>query len=318
MLGVAACGASKEEPGATGEPTGTGAGGGSGGAGGQGAGGGNEGGGAACVPQLEGDTLRLAVGDTIAPGEERTLCLRWTTPEPLDISGFVGTLGAVGHHALLLSQSPTAPDGVAPCSEAEIMDAQQNGVFQMLAGVSYESDGVSYDFPSVPVQVGLHVPAGTQLIFDAHFLNTGASDQAGCATLDLRRGKPVVARLAFRTVLPPEQYGLVVPAHGSTDVSYEQVAGERFRVVAASSHMHEGGTHFRMSVKETDQTLYETTAWAEPQPTIFSAQKIVIEPEQTLKLDCSFQNPLSTDMRFPEQMCVGGMYTLPCTLPGAC
>lgn len=291
--------------------------GGSGGAG-PGGSGGSGGGAAACEPRFEGDTLHLAVGATLAPGEERTLCLRWTTPEPLDITGFVGTLGPAGHHSLLLAQSPTAPDGVAPCSEPEIMDAQANGDFQMLAGVSYESDGVPYDFPAVPVQVGLRVPAGTQLVFDGHFLNAGGGAAAACATLDLRRGAPVVAPLTFRTVLPVEQYGLVVPAHGTADVTYEEPAGGHFRVVAASSHMHQGGAHFRMSVKETGQTLYETTQWAEPQPALYDTQLIVIEDAQTLQLDCSFENAGDADQRFPDQMCVGGMYTLPCSLPGAC
>lgn len=309
---AAACGDDAAgDPGGSGDP---------GGAGGAGGGAGGTGGGAAeaCAPRFDGDTLHLAVGDTIAPGEERTLCLRWTTPEAIDISGFVGALGPAGHHALLLGQSPAAPDGVAPCSEAEIMDAQVNGDFQMLAGVSYESSGVAYDFPSSPVQVGLHVPAGTQLVFDGHFLNTGDADAAACATLDLQRGAPVVAQLAFRTVLPVEQYGLAVPAHGSVDVSYEQPAGSRFRVVAASSHMHQGGTHFRMSVKETGQTLYETTAWAEPQPILYDTQKIVVEEAQTFLLECSFDNPGDADQAFPDQMCVGGMYTLSCALPGAC
>jgi hypothetical protein len=188
----------------------------------------------------------------------------------------------------------------------------------MLAGVSYESDGVSYDFPATPVQVGLRVPAGTQLVFDGHFLNAGAADAAACATLDLRRGAPVVAPLTFRTVLPVEQYGLVVPAQGTADASYEEPAGGRFRVVAASSHMHQGGTHFRMSVKETDQTLYETTQWAEPQPAIYDTQLIVIEDTQTIQLDCSFENAGSADQHFPDQMCVGGIYTLSCSSPGAC
>ena len=120
--------------------------------------------------------------------------------------------------------------------EPELMDAPKNGSFQMLAGVSYESDGVKYDFPSSPVQVGLFVPAGTQLIFDAHFLNPSADPVDGCASIDLFRGKPVVAKLEFRTVLPVEQYGLVIPAASSIDATYEEPSGGAFRVAAASSH----------------------------------------------------------------------------------
>jgi hypothetical protein len=232
----------------------------------------------------------------------------------------VGTLGpALGHHALLMAQQdPTEPDGVGPCSEAELMDAQQNGGFSLLAGVSYESDGVPYDFPSQPVQVGLFVPAGSQIILDAHFLNATSAEASGCASIDLHRGKNVVAKLQFRTVLPETQYGLVVPAQDTADVTYEEPAGGAYRVAAASSHMHQGGTHFRMSIKETGQVLHETTEWAEPQPTVLDAQKIVLGANQTLLLECSFENASAQDQHFPDQMCVGGMYLLSCALPGAC
>jgi hypothetical protein len=245
--------------------------------------------------------------------------LRHTVTDTLDITGFQGNMGPLGHHTLLLSVGqPSEPDGLAPCSEPEIMDAQVQGDFAMLAGVSYETDGLRYDFPSSPVQVGLRVPAGSQLIFDAHFLNTTGNAGDACARIELSRGKPVVAALEFRTILPEEQYGLSVPAMDSISVSYDQPAGARYRVAAASSHMHAGGTHFRMSVVETGQTLFETTDWAEPQPAIYDTQKIVVEAEQTIRLECSFENPTSAVQSFPQQMCVGGMYTLACTLPGAC
>ncbi|MFT3773649.1 MAG: hypothetical protein QM820_50385 [Minicystis sp.] len=281
--------------------------------------GGSGGAAASCQPSFDGNTLHLAAGASLAPGEDTTVCLRWTAPEDIDVSGLVGTLSAAGHHALLIGRTgSTDPDGLAPCSEAELMDAQTKGDFQMLAGVSYESSGVHYTFPAAPVQIGLRVAKGTQLIFDAHFLNAGGAPTDGCATLDLDRGKPVVVPLLFRTVLPVEQYGLQVPAHGSIDVAYDEPAGDSYRIAAASSHMHAGGTHFRMSIKETDQTLYETTHWADPQPKLFDTQKIVIDKTQTFHLECSFQNDGATPQHFPAQMCVGGMYLLSCAFPGAC
>ncbi|MEZ4300817.1 MAG: hypothetical protein R3B70_38140 [Polyangiaceae bacterium] len=317
-LFLLACGPSSTDTtsGGSGGAGATGGGGGAGATGGSGGAGGAE----ACAPSFDEATLHLAAGTTLTPGQERSICLRWTAPEDISISGFQGTLGpALGHHALLMAQeSPTAPDGLAPCSEAELMDAPKNGGFSLLAGVSYESDGVAYDFPSAPVQIGLFVPKGTQLIWDAHFLNTGNETKDGCAAIDLQRGKPVVAKLQFRTVLPVEQYGLVVPAHGEVSVSYEEPTGGAYRVAAASSHMHQGGTFFRMSVKETGKVLHESTQWAEPQPTLFDKEKVVLEDGQTLLLECTFENPGDADQKFPAQMCVGGMYLLSCSLPGAC
>lgn len=274
---------------------------------------------AACVPAFTADKIHLAVSADLLPGDEKVMCLRWTTTEDLDISSLVGTLGPAGHHALLVSRAtPTEADGVGPCSEAEIMDAQTKGDFQLLAGVSYESDGVKYAFPSVPVQIGLHVPKGSQLVFDAHFLDTGAGSVSACATMDLDRGKPVIAKLLFRTVLPKEEYALSVPAHGKIDVSYAEPTGGKYRIAAASSHMHEGGTHFKMSVKETGQLLFETTTWSEPKPALFDVQKIVVDETQSFQLDCSFDNQSGSDQHFPDQMCVGGMYLLSCAFPGAC
>jgi hypothetical protein len=292
---------------------------GQGGAGEGGAGGGM---GAACEPTFSPEVVRLASGTKLAPGEEKTMCLRWTTPEDIDITSFQGTLGpAAGHHALLLAfanPSPAEPDGLAPCSEAAFMDAQSGASFQMLAGVSYESDGEKVSFPSSPVQIGLSVPAGTQLVFDAHFLNPSLDEAFGCASIDLFRGKPVVAKLEFRTVLPVEQYGLSVPAHGAIDVMYEEPAGGAFRVAAASSHMHAGGTHFRMSIQPSDETLYETTVWAEPKPKTFEATKVLLKETDMLRIECSFENPGSSPQLFPDQMCAGGLYLLSCALPGAC
>lgn len=281
------------------------------GAGGSGGGGGNGGGGEinACEPSFDNDTIHLAVGGPIATGAEGSLCLRWTAPEAIDISGYRGTLGPAGHHALLLSRSePTEPDGTGPCSEAEIMDTSKLGAFQILAAVSYESSGEQFDFPSTPVQVGLHVPAGSQLVFDGHFLNASADEIDACATLDLNRGKPAGLKLTFRPVLPEEQYGLSIGPNSSLDVTYEEPAGSDLRIVAASAHMHEGGTHFRMSVKETDQTIYETTNWADPAPAIYGANYIEVGAAQTLKLACSFMNTSPQAIAFPDQMCVGGMY----------
>ena len=325
---LAACG-SESTSGSDGGSGGGGGGGGSGGSGGSGGAGGGGGGSggsggaggsvAGCEPSLDGDVLRLSVGARLAPGEEPTLCRRWTAPADVDVSAFVGELGGLGHHALLISySSPTAPDGVAPCTEAELMDSQTTGAFQLLAGVSYESSGVPVTFPSAPVQVGLHVPAGAQLVWSVHFLNASDEPADACVTIDLDRGAPVVARLQFRTVLPPEQFGLVIPAGETVQRTYGEPVGGRFRVAAASSHMHEGGTAFRLSVPETGTVLYETTDWAEPAPALFDRQRIVVEPEHTFQLDCTFVNPTATDQRFPDQMCVGGMYLLPCSLPGAC
>ncbi len=274
---------------------------------------------AACEPSFTATTVHLALAASLVSGDDKVTCLRWTATEDLDISGLVGALGPAGHHALLMSRAtPTEPDGTGPCSEAEIMDAQTKGDFQLLAGVSYETSGVKYSFPSVPVQVGLHVPKGAQLVFDAHFLDTGADPVKACATIDLDRGKPVIAKLLFRTVLPKEEYTLSVPSHGKIDVSYLDPVGGKYRIAAASSHMHQGGTHFKMSVKETGQLLFETTTWSEPKPALFDVKKIVVDETQSFQLDCSFDNPSGADQHFPQQMCVGGMYLLPCTFPGAC
>lgn len=309
-IALLGCGSTPNEVGGTGGHTGTTSpSDGTGGAGGSGA----------CMSSYGADTIHLAASTTLAPGGETNVCLRWTTPEAIDVSGYGGVLGTMGHHALLLARTgSTDPDGLAPCSESDIMDAQTKGGFQLLAGVSYESSGIHYPFPAAPVQIGLHVDAGTQLIFDAHFLNASAAEATGCVTIDLDRGKPVVVPLQFRTVLPKEEYGLAIAAHGSSDATYTDPAGGSFRIAAASSHMHAGGTHFRMSIMETGQTLYETTNWAEPQPALFDTQKIVVQDGQTFQLECSFTNDGASDQHFPQQMCVGAMYLLPCSFPGAC
>lgn len=118
--------------------------------------------------------------------------------------------------------------------------------------------------------------------------------------------------LEFRTVLPDAEYDMVIPAHQTVDVSYDDAPmPSRYRIVAASSHMHAGGKHFRMSIAETGQTIYETTVWAEPTPAVYDKTILLIEQGQTLRLECTFENLGSTEQRFPEEMCVGAMYVMP-------
>lgn len=272
-----------------------------------------------CPTTLTADKLTLGAAATLPTGAEGSYCLRWTAPEDIEISGFEGHLGIGGHHALLFAQSASnEPDGTAPCNEDEIMDTRRAGEFNMLAGVSYESSGKRIEFPSTPVQVGLRVRKGEQLIFDAHFVNADGQELAACSTLTLHRGKPVVAELEFRAVLPEAQYALAIPAGAALDVTYSEPAGERFRIVAASSHMHAGGMAFRMSILERDFTLFETTDWHSPEPRVFGFEKVVVEADEHFLLECSFENDGAVDVVFPDQMCVGGMYTLACGLPGAC
>lgn len=327
-LGVAACGddASDDAGSTTGTGGATGTTGasdattaGAGGAGDGGSGGGTGGAAAACAPSLDGDRLHLAVGAELGAGQDETTCLRWTAPEDIEIVGLEGTLGpAAGHHALVLVQDePSEPDGVAPCSDADLMDTTQTGGFQMIAGVSYESDGVAIEFPSFPAQIGLLVREGQQLVLDAHFANAAPEAVTACASVDFTRGD-VVVPLQFRTVLPEGQYDLVVPAHGEIDVTYEEPIGTSYRVAAASSHMHQGGRFFRLSVPETGFVLVETTEWAEPVPRLFDDEKVVLDGEHTFRLDCSLVNETAQDRRFPQEMCVGGLYLLPCSFPGAC
>jgi hypothetical protein len=35
-------------------------------------------------------------------------------------------------------------------------------------------------------------------------------------------------------------------------------------------------------------------------------------------MECSFENTTDAETGFPAEMCVGAMYVLPCSFPGAC
>ena len=270
----------------------------------------------ACAPSLTDETLTLAVGQTqLAGGSEATLCLAWTVPEDVDVTRFVGTLGEhAGHHALLLARDPMGPDGVAPCDEPTLMDAAAHGTFQMIGGVSYESDGVPIVFPSQPVQVGLRVPAGRQLVLDAHFLNAQEAPVDVCATITMDRGARVLAPLEFMTILPAEEYDLTIPAGETRDVSYDVPVTARRRVAAASTHMHVGGTHAKLSAVPAGGgdpiVLHETTEYTGGAPTRHDGTPVYVEAGDAFRLECSFANDGATPQEFPDQMCVGGLYLL--------
>jgi hypothetical protein len=241
---------------------------------------------------------------TLDPGLESYTCARKTMTEDLWVDGFEATIPVGTHHTLLTMGPPDKPDGVIPCSVAEI---RQQSIF---------SSGVGTDPLTFPPGVALKIPKGTQLLLNLHLFNTSTEAISGnSGTLVHRVAEEDVKLLAEEqlagTVL------ITLAAHTKTTTIGGCLASSDVTIFAVAPHMHRLGVHLKVvgqSSIEGDRVLLDT-------PYSFDEQSFsIIEPLKlkkgdNVRVECTHDNTTDKPVIFGEsslsEMCFAGLYRYP-------
>src|SRR5262249_5805829 len=137
------------------------------------------------------------------------------------------------HHTLLTMGPPDKPDGVAPCSVAEI---RTTSVF---------SSGVGTDPLTFPPGVSLKIPKGTQLLLNLHLFNTADHPISGTSGT-------LIHRLAEQdtNIIPEDQLAGTVfinlPPHTKKTTIGGCLASSDVTVFAVAPHMHKLGVYLKV------------------------------------------------------------------------
>lgn len=245
----------------------------------------------------------------IAPGEDITLCsyIEYRTDRELDIINFQGFQSSAGaHHAILYSVAQAQPANTHPCTDDDMLNARY------LAGGGADSPPAD-----LPEGVVFRMPANTQLLIQTHWINSSDVAIDGQAAFNLKVTAPsrehqpaqIVTVVNTRFVLPP----------GEASTSAECEIGEDMNVFTLSGHMHEWGTHTKITytaATAAPSVIYETNWSAAYQ---FNAPRNNYAPEQPfrlsvgdrLKIDCDYMNDTGAPLPFPSEMCIAFAYAYP-------
>lgn len=243
-----------------------------------------------------GDTFECFYTDTV-------------TTEQLNVRAATGKQGPGGHHITVYYTDQKAPVGHHACTDAEMI-----GLHQIAAA----DEGGEVGF-ALPEGYATKVPAGKQLVVQAHYIRTepGPLVVEDVVVLDTVETSKVKA---FANGFAVHDGEFAVPPRGPYTSTTECVAPRDLDVLLLIGHMHEAGSRFKLErVDEAGKpidTLYE----AEWEPLYTShppvnkydpATPLHLAKGTRLRQTCSWNNTEANELRFPREMCDSFAYYIP-------
>jgi hypothetical protein len=268
-------------------------------------------GGSAQPPPTPANTLDLQTGVFDVPPGDSFQCIYTSTTT--DAQMFVGNAtakqGPGGHHVTVYyTSSPQAPTS-HPCTNEE------------MAGWNEIAGATNGGEPVIPLPAGgaISVPAGVQIVVQAHYINTtGTTFQTNdTVSVDIIDAKDV-AQIINMWVMP--DLGFTVPPAASGKSVTTCTVDKDVQTVTLLGHMHEFGKHYsleridgqgnslEMVYQQDWQALYASHP---PLVTGTLAAPVVLQGGTILRQTCEWDNTSPNPLTFPREMCVAVAYYFP-------
>jgi len=272
---------------------------------------------AGVLPELEivptpagGIALYTPIIEDIQPGSDVTYCTftDHVTDSDLFIHTTQGSQSSMGHHSLMFyTQEPEEPH-TAPCG-GQAMEKLR----QILGGGGGE--GTSVWIP--PDNVGVLVPAGSQLVIQTHWINVAPEPVDVQAMMVTLPGTDSPDRIAAGTMTVLDLL-FEVPAGAQAETTTQCVFDKDYRMMMTIGHEHEWGTHVRADVTRLSgetQLLFDRPFTPhdvfEPPVDAYPVENaLLLAAGDTLQLTCAWDNTTGEALAFPREMCVFFGYTL--------
>jgi hypothetical protein len=249
---------------------------------------------------------------TVDPGVEAYWCGYRTLKEDLFISHFQPVMPSGTHHVTIGYQDPDRPDGFVaegegspPCTGVDFGD-----VYAFVATVGTEA-------LTMPDGVAVKIPAGKQLVFGLHVLNTGASPLSGHSGVAAKQEDgatvenvaEILAVNDFMLNIPPgkvTQSGTCTMAHDTT-------------VFAVLPHMHKIGKHMTTTAPAPNGgvvTLFDADYEFTDQRYTMLSPHVQLKQGDKARIECAYDNPGPNTFTFGEsttggEMCITFLYRYP-------
>jgi len=240
---------------------------------------------------LAGEWAPLVTGAwTLAPGGENTGDNHSITLDRDIYVGAIRPIEPVGTHHTLLSM-----DGVS-------------------AGIVYAS-GVGTNAVVFPEGVGLKLSAGSRLNLQLHIYNTSENSISGTSGVEIVEvAEEDVVHVADLFLAGP--LGFALPPGQETVHAGTCAVTQEQTIFALFPHMHQLGTHFKMSVTKggSEQMVHNDSYNFEEQAfTVF--EPITLSPGDTINTECTWFNTIGQNVGWGDssdsEMCFSILYRYP-------
>jgi hypothetical protein len=264
-------------------------------------------------PIPEGYTRLIGRTWSLPGGQPDTYrCVRFTVPEEMFITSIQAQAPFGTHHTVLSfaagGNGTTGADGEQNCSVGTI------GRVMMYAS------GVGTSPLDFPTDVGLRIPAGTQIHLNLHLFNATDNDISGDSAILVKAQTtppPMLAEMVFAG-----GFLFQIPANNP---SFTYSAGcdipassPGFTTFAVWPHQHQLGTHQKITVTRagTDHVLHDGAYSFNEQNYYLPIPMFDVQANDRIRVACTWDNSGNNSMVFfgessTEEMCFGGFYRFP-------
>ena len=247
-----------------------------------------------------GDSFECFYTDVIT---ETELSVQWASAQQ----------GLGGHHVIAYYTDEPRDPQHHPCNDAEMIGWRQ------IAGSAGKDGAAAEGLIKLPDGLATKVPAGVQLVLQAHYINTTGAPYTANDVISLKTVEPETVQHYVNYYVMVD-LSIEVPPHAVATESMVCEIEEDLDTVFLVGHMHEWGKHYRLEeVDENDvpiATIYETE-WS---PEFTSHPPLDTYPVDSprrypagtrLRQTCTWENDTEETLGFPREMCVAFFYYFP-------
>ncbi len=265
---------------------------------------------AAVDSPIPSDFVRL-IGRTwsLQPGATDTYrCVRLTLTEDTYITSFMAQAPQGTHHTVvsIVSNNVAGPDGEYNCDVGELGT-------QML----YAS-GVGTSPLDFPANVGLRIPAGTQIHLNLHLYNASDAPLSGDTVIMVRKvaaAPPMLAEMVFAGKIIFSISGR--PEDQPVEISGGCTVQQPYTLFATWPHMHQLAVHQKIElIRGGSPTVLHDGAYSFLEQEYYLEEPFVnVQAGDQIRVTCRYNNTTGGSVSFGEssdnEMCFGGLYRFP-------
>jgi hypothetical protein len=221
--------------------------------------------------------------------------------------------GDGGHHVTLYYVDNQRDPHSFPCSGTQEMTD-----WHFVVGAGGEGNELG-DFITLDEGLAIKIPAGKQLMVQAHYINTTGAMRQETDQLRVHLTDPALVKAyAADFVVLNEQFQ--IPAHSPFESSTTCLVEEDVQLAMLLGHMHEQGQHYTLERVDEEgevlETIYEEDwlpAFASHPPVLKYTMDApyVLEKGTRLRQTCKWNNTTDKELMFPTEMCIAFGYYFP-------
>jgi hypothetical protein len=247
--------------------------------------------------------LTFGTGEFAAPPGDSFTCIYTDTftDRELAVTNAYGTQQLGGHHITAYYTQATRSPTSHPCIASEMADWNQVG-----GGGDEEFD------LSLPEGLGIRIPAGVQMVLQAHYINLSDATLMANDSITLELADPALLE-SFVNQFVVLDTDFTVPPHEASESVITCTVPEEVQIVNLLGHLHEWGTHYALEKIDADGNTLEMLYEQEWEPSFASAPPVlryakdaplVLAAGTRLRQTCAWENVEDDALTFPREMCL--------------